>query len=78
MFAWTSLPPPERGEDPGCGGNSMGFEHQEPSTNLGFCRPLPQPQQIGVRLKPEEKTAEAPGPNRQREQPVAKPQTVPV
>ncbi|HEX4198146.1 MAG TPA: hypothetical protein VHZ26_11955 [Caulobacteraceae bacterium] len=42
----------------------MGFEHQEPSTNLGFCRTLPRPQQIGVRLKPEEKQPEAPAPKR--------------
>ena len=42
----------------------MGFEHQEPSTNLGFCRTAARPQQIGVRLKPNEKKAEAPGPKR--------------
>jgi hypothetical protein len=46
----------------------MGFEHQEPSTNLGFCRPLPRPQQIGVRLKPEEKKVETPPPKRPPEQ----------
>ena len=38
----------------------MAFEHQEPSANLGFCRPAARPQQIGVRLKPDEKKTEAP------------------
>ena len=37
----------------------MGFEHQQPLTNLGFCRAAAQPQQIGVRLKPNEKKAES-------------------
>lgn len=46
----------------------MGFEHQEPSTNLGFCRSLPRPQQIGVRLKPQEKTTEEQAPKREPEQ----------
>lgn len=38
----------------------MGFEHQQPSINLGFCRPAPQQQQVGVRLKPNEKKPAAP------------------
>jgi hypothetical protein len=42
----------------------MGFEHQEPSTNLGFCHTAARPQQIGVRLKPNEKKTEAPKPER--------------
>ena len=42
----------------------MGFEHQKPSTNLGFCHTAARPQQIGVRLKPNEKKTEAPGPKR--------------
>jgi hypothetical protein len=42
----------------------MGFEHQEPSTNLGFCRTAARPQQVGVRLKPNENKAEASGPKR--------------
>jgi hypothetical protein len=33
----------------------MGFEHQQPSINLGFFRPAPQQQQVGVRLNPNEK-----------------------
>ncbi|HEY3887755.1 MAG TPA: hypothetical protein VGL73_04220 [Caulobacteraceae bacterium] len=37
----------------------MGFEHQQPSINLGFCRPAPQQQQVGVRLKPNEKKSDA-------------------
>jgi hypothetical protein len=42
----------------------MGFEHQQPSINLGFCRAAPQQQQIGVRLKPDEKKGDAPRPQR--------------
>jgi hypothetical protein len=42
----------------------MGFEHQEPSTNLGFCHTAARPQQIGVRLKPNEKKTQASGPKR--------------
>jgi hypothetical protein len=38
----------------------MAFEHQEPSANLGFCRTAARPQQVGVRLKPNEKKTEAP------------------
>jgi hypothetical protein len=46
----------------------MGFEHQQPSINLGFCRPVPQQQQIGVRLNPNEKKPTAPAPTRPSEQ----------
>ena len=51
----------------------MGFEHQEPSVNLGFCRELPRPQQIGVRLKPEEKKPEEPAPKQPRERRIGRP-----
>ena len=45
------------------------FEHQEPMTNFAFSRPASQPQQVGVRLKPEgKKPAEgAPRPARRQE-----------
>ncbi len=46
----------------------MGFEHQQPSVNLGFCRPAPQQQQVGVRLNPNEKTSGPPTPKRLPEQ----------
>jgi hypothetical protein len=42
----------------------MGFEHQQPSISSGFTRPAPQQQQIGVRLKLNEKKPEAPKPQR--------------
>jgi hypothetical protein len=45
----------------------MGFEHQQPSINLGFCRPAPQQQQVGVRLKPNDKKPPAPTPKRPAE-----------
>ncbi len=45
----------------------MGFEHQEPSTNLGFCHSAQRQQQVGVRLKPGEKKAEPQKPERPRE-----------
>jgi hypothetical protein len=42
----------------------MAFEQQEPLANLGFSRQAPQPQQVGVRLKPKDKKTETPGSQR--------------
>ena len=33
----------------------QGFEHQEPLTDSAFSRTASQPQQVGVRLKPDDK-----------------------
>jgi hypothetical protein len=45
----------------------MDFEHQQPTANLGFCRTAAKPQQVGVRLKPNEKKAETSQPDRPAE-----------
>jgi hypothetical protein len=45
----------------------MGFEHQQPSISSGFTRAAPQQQQVGVRLKPNEKKVETQKPQRQVE-----------
>jgi hypothetical protein len=49
----------------------MSFEHQQPLTNLGFCRAAAQPQQIGVRLKPNENKAESAKPKPRIRRPAA-------
>jgi hypothetical protein len=43
---------------------SMAFEHQLPAINSGFTRATPQQQQVGVRLKPNEKKPKSPKPQR--------------
>jgi len=45
----------------------MGFEHQQPSINSGFTRAAPQQQQVGVRVKSNEKKVEPPKPKRPAE-----------
>jgi hypothetical protein len=47
---------------------TQGFEHQEPMTNFAFSRTASQPQQVGVRLKLDDKKKPAePAPETQKE-----------